>query len=98
MRIVHTPVQLDQMVSKGKQQGIHQMYFKSGILKYGNKKYSTTTLEQSFFPVFSGSRHLDYCIYLWGPQHKRDMGQSEQIQRKAMKNQKAGTCPVTKES
>lgn len=68
------------------------MHFKNGILKYGNKKCSWTTIfEQPFFPVFSGSRHLEYCIYLWGPQQKRDMSLLEQIQRKGMKNQKAGT-------
>lgn len=86
------------MVLKGKQQGIHQMHFKSTILKYGNKKYSwTTTLEKPFFPLFSGSTQLECCIYLQGPQHKRDMSQSEQIQRNTMKNQKAATCPVTKD-
>lgn len=68
------------------------MHFKRGILKYGNKKFSwKTTTEQPFFTLFSGSSHLEYWIYLWDPQHKRDMGLLEQIQRKAMKNQKAGT-------
>lgn len=91
-------MQLDWMVLKGKQQGNHQMHFKSSILKYGNKKYSwTTTLEKPFFPLFSGSTQLECCIYLQGPQHKRDMSQSEQIQRNTMKNQKAATCPVTKD-
>ncbi|KFW08452.1 hypothetical protein N327_08149, partial [Fulmarus glacialis] len=27
--------------------------------------------------------HLEYCIQLWGPQHKKDMDLLEQIQRKA---------------
>ncbi|KAK4816313.1 hypothetical protein QYF61_014997 [Mycteria americana] len=29
--------------------------------------------------------HLQYCIQLWGPQHKKDMDLLEQLQRRAMK-------------
>ncbi|PKU47115.1 hypothetical protein llap_2555 [Limosa lapponica baueri] len=29
--------------------------------------------------------HLEYCILLWGPQHKKDMDLSEQAQRRATK-------------
>ena len=29
--------------------------------------------------------HLEYCIYLWGPQHKTDMDFLERVRRRATK-------------
>ncbi|PKU49346.1 hypothetical protein llap_385 [Limosa lapponica baueri] len=29
--------------------------------------------------------HIEYCIQLWNPQHRKDMDLLEQVQRKAMK-------------
>jgi len=29
--------------------------------------------------------HLEYCIHLWSPQHKKDMDVSEQVQRRVKK-------------
>lgn len=92
MNIVHTLVQLDQMIPKGNNKVSIRCIPKAACWNMAIKKYSwKTTFEQPFFPVFSGSRHLEYCIYLWELQHKRDTSLLEQIQRKVRKNQKAET-------
>lgn len=92
MNIVHTLVQFEQMAPKGNNKVSIRCILKPVFWSMAIKKYSwKTTFEQLFFPVFSGSRHLEYCIYLWELQRKRDTGLLEQIQRKARKNQKAET-------
>ncbi|PKU44176.1 hypothetical protein llap_5509 [Limosa lapponica baueri] len=34
--------------------------------------------------------HLEYCVQLWSPQHRKDMDLFELVQRKAMNDQRAG--------
>ena len=40
--------------------------------------------------------HLEHCVQLWGPQHKKDMDLSFQsrVQRRAMKNDQRDGTPL----
>ena len=35
--------------------------------------------------LYSGGRHLDYCIQLWSPQHRTDMDLLERVQKRSTK-------------
>ncbi|KAJ7410191.1 hypothetical protein BTVI_54089 [Pitangus sulphuratus] len=60
------------------------------------KSSVTFMLREMILPLYSAlvRPHLDHCIQIWDPRHKKDMGLLEQVQRGPQRSECWSTCPL----
>lgn len=51
---------------------------------------------QGIIPLYLAFKrpHLKFCVYIWGPQHRRDVELLERVQRRTMKTTKELSSPL----
>jgi len=51
------------------------------------KRSMASRSREVILPLYSAlvRSHLEYCIQLWSPQHRKDMGLLKQVQKRTMK-------------